>query len=178
MNFDVIGPVKVERFGAKRLINQESLDQIGLALENDFDGITNACGCYIFAVKSARGVTPWYVGQANKQALVREALNPSNRGKYNDVLQNEYEKGTPVLYFLPLVTPGGKYAKPTTTESGRESIHFFEDWLIASSLRKNPSLYNIRKTAFLRGLHVTGIFGAGQGEGTKSSLSLRKTLGL
>lgn len=32
--------------------------------EQNEDGISNACGCYIFAIRAGRGITPYYIGLA------------------------------------------------------------------------------------------------------------------
>lgn len=138
-------------------------------------GLLEACGCYVFAVRASKGYTPWYVGQANKTRLVREALNFSNCVKYNNVLA-EYS-GTPMLFFLPQVTKSGKsYAKPTAKIAGRVAIDFWEKWLIATSLQKNSDLINEKNTAFLRNLHVTGIFNPSKGESNSNSKELGRAL--
>lgn len=177
MNFDVYGPIEIARKGNKGLITKESLDELAERLDEESEGLTGACGCYVFALRAGGSVIPWYVGQANKSKLVQESMNSSNREKYNVVLDC-YERAVPLMYFLPLITPAGGYAKPTTTDNGRKSIDFLEDWLISTAIDKNPDLVNLKKTMLLRNLHVTGMFNAGQGEATKASTSLKRTLGL
>jgi hypothetical protein len=117
-----------------------------------------------------------YVGQACKSFLVKEALNASNRGKYNEVLSEK--NGRPFLFFVPMRTPTGRLRRSKTGAGRLATIDFLEEWLIATALRKNPNLMNNRKTRFLRSVHVTGVFNAKHGEATKAAQLLRKGLGL
>ncbi len=139
-------------------------------LERHEAGLSSACGCYVFAIHAGKGYTPYYVGQASKSSIFREALNPSNREKYNKVSESA---GKPLLFFLPKRTPGGKYKK-----RGRKSntINFLERWLIAAAIEKNPSLINTKETRFLRNISIAGIFNAKKGKPTKPSRELKKAL--
>src|SRR5690606_25927384 len=106
MKFSVVGPIRISRHGNKRLISKQSLADLKEELERLEEGLSDACGCYVFAKKNSRGMLPWYVGQACRSSLAGEALNPDNREKYNGVLDS---RGTPVLFLLPLRTPTGKF---------------------------------------------------------------------
>ena len=177
MIFDVYGPFTLKRFGIKKLITNETLDSLISTIEKTQSGLSGACGCYVFGIRAGKGIKPWYVGQANKTTLVKEALNSSNREKYNKLLDDR--SGTPVLFLLPRMTPEqNRFAKPTSKEVGLKSIHFLEEWLIASALQRNPELVNDKKTFFLRELSVKGIFNARHGEATTPSTALKKLLGV
>ena len=171
MIFDVAGPFEIKRFGTKMLINKESLVDIIEQLETYEPGLSVAGGCYVFAKRVGRGVLPWYVGQACKSPLAREALNPDNRGKYNDILDS---KGTPLLFVIPERTPSGRLRKRRTQPAA--TLDFLEEWLIAAAIARNPNLINSKKTRFLRELHVVGIFNSRHGESTAASQSLSKVL--
>ena len=173
MDFDVIGPVKLTRHGKKRLITKESLDNLVSDLEDVAEGLSEACGCYVFAKQAGKGLMPWYVGQACKLPLAKEALNPSNREKYNKILDL---KGTPVMFFLPLQTPSGRYRQRPKGKGGLPALNFLERWLIAASLERNSKLVNSQETRFLRNIHVTGVFNARKGGATTDSRALCKTL--
>ena len=80
MNFDVAGPFKLHRHGLKRLITKQAIKQLKLELEKWERGLSEACGCYVFAIRAGRGYTPYYVGQACKSSILLEAMNASNRG--------------------------------------------------------------------------------------------------
>ncbi len=170
MNFDVAGPFEIKRFGKKRIINKDSLSDICDQLEEYEPGLSNAGGCYVFA-KRGRGTLPWYVGQACKSPIAKEALNSENRSKYNDVTDS---KGTPVLYVIPERTPTGKLRNRRSQPSA--TLDFLEEWLISAAIERNPDLINSRKTRFLRELHVVGLFNSKKGESTKASQSLSATL--
>ena len=92
MNFDVVGPFLITRHGPKKLIDKQSFFDLRDRVEEVREGLSKACGCYVFAIRAGKGFTPLYVGQACARPLVAEALNPSNISKYNGVFQ---KKATP-----------------------------------------------------------------------------------
>ncbi|WP_147262616.1 hypothetical protein [Roseiarcus fermentans] len=172
MNFGAEGPFELRRYGLKSLINNDTISFLRAALEKFDLGLSEACGCYVFAVRAGRGFTPYYVGRAEKRSILNESLNPSNIIKYNNVISNI--KGTPTMFVLPMLTPQGRYRKLATGELG--SLRFLEKWLIAQCIEKNPDLVNNKETKFLRSIHVTGIFNATQGEAHAGSTALRKAI--
>lgn len=103
-----------------------------------------------------------------------EALNPSNREKYNKVLSES--KGTPILFLIPMRTPTGKFRKKSQVSGGLAALDFLEGWLIANAIEKNTDLINNKRTKFLRQIHVVGFFNAKKGESTSASQQLRKAL--
>ncbi len=109
MRFDVAGPFGLTRHGKKQIITKQSLTDLKPELEKWSTGLSDACGCYVFAIRAGKGYTPYYVGQACKRAMLDEALNPSNREKYNEVCSEG--KGMPVMFLLPMQTPGGRFRK-------------------------------------------------------------------
>lgn len=143
MLFDVAGPFKLERYGKskKKILTDDTAYDLKERLEDWKSGLSEACGCYVFAVRASKGLIPYYIGQACKRSLLKEAMNPSNIGKYNKVLSNR-DGGTPIIYFLPLVTPAGRFRKRKTTNGGLPALDFLERWLIAAALEKNPHLVN------------------------------------
>jgi hypothetical protein len=172
MRFDVAGPFEITRHGTKKNITKESLKDLAQQLEAWEEGLSEACGCYVFAKRAGGGIIPWYVGPACRRPMLKEALNSDNITKYNDVLD---EKGTPLLFVIPARTPTKKLRKRPESK-GLPSITFLERWLIATALDKNPDLINNMETRFLRGLHVVGIFNAKKGESTTASQDLSKAL--
>jgi len=171
MLFDVAGPFKVRRYGSKKLITKQSQTDLKLELEKWEPGLSRACGCYVFAIRAGKGYTPYYVGQACKLAIPYEALNPSNREKYNQACSEG--KGMPVIFALPMRTPKGKFRRKGT---GERTLDFLERWLIAKALAENPDLINNKETRFLRQIRVVGILNAKQGEATAASARLHKAL--
>jgi hypothetical protein len=174
MNFDVAGPFEVSRHGPKALITKQSEADLKLQLEEWAGGLSEACGCYVFALRAGKGYTPHYVGQACKNSLLKESLNATNVVAYNEILGES--KGTPVLFLIPLLTPNGKFRKQTTGERAIPEVDFLEHWLIAEALRKNDGLKNNKETRFLRKIHVVGIFNSRQGEATLASRELKEAI--
>jgi hypothetical protein len=138
-------------------------------------GLSDACGCYVFALKSGRGSIPYYVGQACRRPLLEEATNASNLTKYNEILGKK-KRGKPVLFFLPMKTPGGKFRRRKSGSGKLPALDFLERWLISMALERNASLANNRETRFLRKIHVTGVFNAKRGETTKAAQALNAVL--
>ena len=174
MRFDVAGPFEIARHGAKKNITKDSLAGLKKLMEELEEGLSESCGCYVFAKRAGGGITPWYVGQACRRPMLKEALNAENIAKYNKVLDDD--RGTPILFVLPVRTPTGKLRKRPDTGS-LPSLNFLERWLIATCIDRNQDLINNKETKFLRSLHVVGIFNAKQGESTLASQELRKALG-
>ena len=174
MNFDVAGPFDVSRHGPKALITKRSVVDLKLQLEEWAGGLSEACGCYVFALRAGKGYTPHYVGQSCRNSLLKESLNASNVGTYNEILGEI--KGTPVLFLIPLLTPNGKFRKQTTSDRALPEVNFMEHWLIAEALDKNDELKNNKETKFLRNIHVVGIFNSRHGEATSASKALKEAL--
>lgn len=173
MFFKVYGPLKLNLPPDSKLITKETLTSLIAEVEETEEGLSKACGCYVFGVRASKGIVPWYVGQTNKE-LVKEALNSTNMGHYNRVM--EKKTGTPVLFLVPKFTPTGRFGRSTSKPS--KAITFLEEWLIANALKKNQKLINSKKTFFIKNVHVTGILNATHGTATVSSSKLKKTLGL
>jgi hypothetical protein len=175
MLFDVAGPFVIPRFGKKKNITKESLKQVREQMEHHASGLSEACGCYVFAKRAGQGITPWYIGQACKSPMLAEALNPANMAKYNRILDDD--QGTPVLFAIPAKTPGGRF-RQRPANGKLASLSFLERWLIAAAIEKNPDLVNSKETKFLRDLHVVGVFNAKKGESTDASQKLTRALGI
>lgn len=175
MKFDIFGPYKVPRkkYGQTKLITKDSIPMLQEAVNND--SLINGCGCYVFALRASKGYTPWYVGQASKMRLLDESMNSNNREKYNKIIATH--KGTPVMFYIPKLTKGGKLAKPTKKENGElKAVNFLEEWLIATALQKNPKLINQQNTYFLKYLHVVGLFNSKAGESHACSQALKRAI--
>lgn len=175
MKFDIYGPYVVPKINYRKtkLITKDSIALLQANIDND--ELINGCGCYVFAIRAAKGYTPWYVGQAAKMRLLAEAMNSNNREKYNKILGDH--AGTPVLFLLPKLTNSGKLAKPTKNKKGElKAVTFLEEWLIASALQKNPKLVNKQNTHFLKNLHVIGLFNPKSGEAHNCSAELKRAI--
>jgi hypothetical protein len=167
-------PFDLTRHGKKKLITNQSVKELKPDLEGWEEGLSEACGCYVFGPRAGLGYTPYYVGQACKSSMINESLNASNREKYNKALGER--RGTPVLFLLPMRTPQGKLRKKPKAGAGIAALDFLESWLIAQAIEKNISLINNKRTYFLRNIHVVGFFNPTKGESTKASQALTKAL--
>lgn len=174
MDFEIAGPFEVSRHGNKQMITKQSLKDLKYTLEEWDEGLSTACGCYVFAIRAGHGYTPYYVGQASKRAIADEALNPSNREKYNIVLG--HGRGRPVLFALPMLTPQGRYRKRRQVDGRLPEMNFLERWLITTAIQKNSEIVNNKETKFLRKIHVSGLLNSKRGESTTASRLLSKAL--
>jgi hypothetical protein len=174
MKFDVAGPFELSRQGPKQIIKKNSLKKLKADLEDWETGLSDACGCYVFTLRAGKGYTPYYIGKSSKRGIAEEALNPSNREKYNEALGDS--KGRPMLFVIPMLTPEGRFRKKMQGDGSLEAIDFLEQWLIATAIEKNRDLINNKQTRFLRNIHVAGTFNGRRGEATTASRLLNKAL--
>lgn len=176
MQFEVLGPYNLP---TKSIIKAADVTNMKSAIKSDpkASSLLTACGCYVFGIRTSGSsrVQPWYIGKSENQPVLNEATNASHLQLYNEIL-DEFKKGQPVLYFLPMMTPSGYPRKPTKGANGMPSVEFLEDWLIATALKTNPYLWNIKKTKKLRDLYVRGLFNPKKGDLNTEAASLKKCL--
>jgi hypothetical protein len=179
MKFQIAGPFKISRFTAKRIITRRSKQRLKALFERWHPGLVEACGCYVFAVRAAKGYKPYYAGQALRRSILNEAMSSGNVTRYNEVL-GDRDRGAPVLFALPWLTNSATQFRKRAKKKGARSrtLDFLEDWLISAAYRRNRHIINVRGTRFLKGLHVVGLFNAKHGESTKDSQQLAKALRL
>ena len=175
MRFKVYGPYEIPR-GNKGLIVKGSLDTFWDDIENENEGLTSACGCYVLATKTSGGTTatPWYIGKAEKSKFSTESLNSDKIEKFNDALDDK-KRAKPVLFLLAQITPAGKFRKPTAGK--RRAIGELESLLIGMAIKKNPDLINISGTKMLRDLEVIGFLNSKPLAKRGASKKLRDTFG-
>ena len=127
--YEVSGPFEVQRKTAKAGttldFSNSALESFWERVERERSGLAAGAGCYLFAVRAARGIRPWYVGQA-KVAFDQECFNHRNRNIYRDVMDDS-AKGTPVLFLIARLTK--KKGKLATTVEEKEA-DFVERQLI------------------------------------------------
>jgi len=151
--------------------NTESKREFWDLVEDVSEGLSNACGCYIFSIRGRA----WYVGIAEKQSFKNECFAAHKINQYNEALQKV--QGVPELIFLAKITPTGYFANPS--RQGHKDIQIVENMLIGFALARNSELQNIRGTKFLREMIIPGILNYGRGVGkNKSVQALKKALGI
>lgn len=161
MNFTVHGPFEIKRNRkSKILVRKECKQSFAETLDQEnINGLSMSCGCYIFGLKSGRGMTPWYVGKTNKQTFIEECFDHHKINYYNEVIS--ISKGTPVLFLLAKKTNKDKFCKPSKNVSSE--VKFLENLLIGLAINKNKNLLNIKQTNALRNLSVPGIINSPKG---------------
>ena len=173
MRFIVHGPYELDRLD-NGLVASGAADRRAYWdwIEEDVPGLPNACGCYVFAIQSRRGTLPWYIGKAEKQAFANECLSSHKINHFNNAIAGRI--GVPVLYFLPQVTPKGKFRKPTSAT--RKAISELESLLIGMAISRNQNILNSKGTRMLKKLTVEGFVNGGRKARGGPAGSLRKVL--
>lgn len=130
-------------------------------------GLASERGCYVFAIKTGRGLDPVYVGKAAK-TFKQETFNPTNRHKFQNGF-SKYAKGLPVVFF---VCHPGQRGKPNKKQIGQ-----IEEFLIQAGAAKNPHLQNV-KGAKTPAWSIRGVVGiSGKGKRTRSQTDFRQLFG-
>ncbi len=94
------------------------------------DELKKKHGCYVFGIRSAKGIVPYYVGKATK-TFEKETFTSDKLQKYNDAL-TDFKKGNPVLFFI--VQPKGKWSAKEVSD--------IEKFLVPIAYLKNPEIKN------------------------------------
>lgn len=153
MKFKICGPFSLEK-GQNGLpkLDKESKKKFWENISLQYPGLSEACGCYVFAIKAGKGVKPWYVGKTGKQVLSKEVFTPHKEKIFQSVVAKR--KGTPILFFIPLLTNQNRFSKKRNTN--HRGISFLENLLIGACINKNSRLSNVQKTKYLREMVVPG----------------------
>jgi len=163
--FKVLGPFGVpvdkNKYRGKRHIDFEiARDTVFEEANNKygiFFDIKKAVGCYVFGLSPSGSARrrAYYVGKACEQTLFKRVFQPIDKPDlYNDIL-NWYQRATPFVFLLPLLTPTGKLAKLGSASSARR-IDLAEHDLIGMALRSNPDLWNIQHRVAMESFFIEG----------------------
>jgi hypothetical protein len=169
MQFDIYGRWELPRQNGIIDSSNEAKKAFWQQIDQDTEGLSSACGCYVFALQNI----PWYVGLAAKQSFAQECFQHHKINLYNQALR-KYERAMPYLYFVAKQTPSGSFASPS--KSGHADVGFLENMLIGIAVRRNDQLMNIRGTKLLREMSVPGIINTRQGRARSSVQELRRIL--
>ncbi len=173
MLFTIHGPFEIEK-SKNGLINSASdaKRRFWANVENEIHGLSEACGCYLFAVKAAHGIKPWYIGLTSKRSFAKECVGAHQLKIYDNVVAGK--KGTPLLYLLAKRTKSGKFRKPS--KNFQTSVGFLETLLIGAGIEKNRHLQNVSKTRYLREMIVPGLLNSPPGPRTTPEKSFALAL--
>ena len=151
--------------------SRESLDSFWEGVEHKRSGLPLGAGCYLYAVRAAKGIRPWYVGQS-KAAFERECFAHHKQSIYREVM-DDTAKGTPVLFLIARMTPTGRLAKSVP----KEEADFVERKLIHDATNANPQLKNSHNTRFVMALEIPGVLNSPQGMPSDAVKDLKVALG-
>ena len=111
MQFNVYGPFDLPRTKGKTgLVDNNTASKNAFwkdVVDTTVDGLSKACGVYVYCVAAKRGTLPWYVGLTEKRTFDQEALATRQTKSYDLALESK--KGLkvgvkPVIFLLPLLT--------------------------------------------------------------------------
>ena len=168
-DLEIVGPIEIpfqkNGAGSAKHIGKDEVRQFWQS--DAAQAIAEKQGCYVFALKAAKGFRPWYVGKATK-SMKQECLQHHKLAHYNEVLFKG-KKGTPVLFFVVL---GG-----SRTKVSAKVIDEMETFFIQNVLSKHPEIQNIQKTN-LPSWTVKSVVRGGKGKPTENARQFRKMMGL
>lgn len=175
MRYYLYGPMELPR-GDDNLLNFDDYDRTTMWAEFEANanaaGLSNGCGCYVFAIRSGAVAKPWYVGKAERQTFKAESLAPEKVFRYNEVLSSS-RRGTPVLYFYARGT-AQNWSRPT--RSRHPDIDVLERLLIGAALSRNKKLVNTMHATMLKNLVVPGFLNSPPGALSASAKELKAVL--
>ena len=172
MKFEIYRAFEIERKPTRLGLFEKAFWK---TVNEEVNGLSEACGVYLFALQHGTNIKPWYVGKTEKKNFSFECFQATKINYYNDVLVAH--PGRPLLFLIPRITATReKFSKPT--KSGYRDIEFLETILIGYALEKNPELANVKKTKLLRDMEVPGILNSPQARPTNAVQDLKSALGL
>jgi hypothetical protein len=162
--FRIEGPfnIPMQRKQGGRIIQEDLSD-----FWNKNKKLCKSKGCYVFAIRAGGGYTPLYVGKATK-GFIKECFADHKLKHYQYAL-SDYERGTPVMFFVVLPTLKGS---PNLKE-----IDEVENFLIQVGRSVNPELRNI-KGNIKPDWGIKGVIRGGKGKSPKSAHEFKKLLKL
>jgi hypothetical protein len=175
MIFEIFGPFQLPRRDRQIDDSKLGIEGFWASVGEEEEGLSGACGCYVFAMRAGQGIVPWYVGLTSKMSFRRECFQTSKLLIYSKAV-HATQKGAPLLYLVAKRTPGGKFGK--ASKNSQRDIVFLENVLIRHGLKRNEALFNRKKTKFLKTMRVPGILNSTKGKPSRAVISLRRALGL
>lgn len=163
-SYSVNGPYLVEfhKKGNKKYIKNQTAD-----FWKKLGSLPTSKGCYVFGIRSAKGIVPFYVGKATK-TFKQEAFTPHKLNLYNIALL-DYDKGNPVIFFLAHPKDKGKV--------NAKEIKEIEKYFIQVALLKNDELLNIASTKRPTWA-ISGIIRSGQRRPKTEESKFKKMMGI
>jgi hypothetical protein len=106
-SFKIRGPFVVPLVKNKRLVKPGCPE---FWSKPKVDKLSDQCGCYVFAMRAGKGITPIYVGKATK-TFKQECFADSKIARHYGPALLDYKRGRPVLFLVVLERTRGKVNK-------------------------------------------------------------------
>jgi len=135
--YGIIGPLRIpiKKGGRGNIIDSQNLQNFWR--DPKADNIKAKRGCYVFGIRAAKGIVPYYVGKTSRCDFEGECFTADKLVKYMEAL-SETKKGSPVLFFVVHPNKRGK--------TNSRQIDEIETFLVKLECIKNPSHGNNQKT--------------------------------
>ena len=182
MNFRIFGPYPIPTELGRSTVTIERDDLIAFwgLVENAQVGLSAACGCYVFGLRSRTTgrQAPWYIGMAEKQTFKKECFQHHKLTLYHQAMtQRGNRSSEPIMYFVAKCTPSrGSFAK--VSAAGSAAIQFVERKFIELAVWKNEKLLNTKDTKLARELSVEGFYNSRRRGRPKPVSQLQELLGV
>lgn len=179
MQYEVFDAFKVPRrtTGAGNRVlklDTNTLNEFWAEIDEDEPYLSQAQGCYLFGIRAAKGIRPWYVGQTTN-SFQGECFQPHKCMIYQQVY-GEFARGTPILLLIARLTQSGNaFYRGNGLPN---EFDFLEKMLMFLALGQNSDLANKRDTKMLRELTVPGVFNKSSGRVPTAAQALQIALGL
>jgi hypothetical protein len=156
MLFDSVGPIPFPRVRSEgerwRVTFWEEVEDI-------WEGLSEAIGCYAFGIEYGGKIEPWYVGMTvAKGGFKAEIFQKHKLDHYASVLKVK-ARGKCGIVLFPHMKSEENWDFSKAHSSAKGPISWLEKTLIAMAHSKNPNFSNSRDTKNLRNLYVNGLFG-------------------
>lgn len=149
--FAPFGPFKLPHDDG--IIEDSKKKEFWDSVQEKYQSLPEAVGCYIFAIQSIDDITPWYVGKTERMNFRRETWQDIKLRKYEKAIRSNPED-EPVLFLIARVTKKNAFRRPTTGKI--RTIAVLEELLIQKCLQKNPALLNSSLTSNHKRIVVPG----------------------
>jgi hypothetical protein len=166
VDFAVHGPFDVPIDRGARTVNEEEVR--GLFWDERRD-LADAKGCYVFAIRTGRGVKPLYVGRTTRANFRLECFTPKNQLDLNKAMREG--RGTLLLYLV-------KYEKSGRGADNRSAIEALETQLIGVAAKRNPGILNTHGARPKSLPRIQGVLNSTRGRPTKPADDFKKMMAL
>lgn len=152
MLFDTCGP-----FNYNRVPDEQWRSRFWEEVDEFWDGLSGAIGCYAFCMSHGRSRKPWYIGKTTCRAGFRgEIFQQHKLDKYDEIIARKPRHSADIFLF-PLLK--NDFQLSFNRSSHKSTIDWLENVMIGMSLASNPDIANVGKTKLYREVYVNGVIG-------------------